>query len=381
MTPRPCGHDTDAGEPGCGVCDLGRRSPRVLALWANASARGEPLSTPGGQGTKGGPERPPALTPGYCPHRGGPTGRTVGCRTCQNRDNPLQLHVLSCDLHGECVTGDRAPASDKVKACRWCPDNPANRPPPPAAVPPEGRYQSPTRRHALMHVLPVADGSGTWERSVARLCQSRGEFASVTIAAATGAHPKLPLADADAVRRAAPWAEVLEVPNDPDRREVATWGPLWNALTPRLKPEDAVLYCHAKGVTHPPGSIVHRWASLCWSLVLGHPWLVDEQLRRHPVTGPFLKRGPSFGGKAGRFHYSGTFFWLRADDYLRRRCVVRPPERWWGVEAWPGVAYHPDDAGCLFLEGREGEMDLYRPEYWESTVLPEYEKWASRTAG
>lgn len=60
-----------------------------------------------------------------CPHLGDETGRTVGCRSCGGL---RELPVYRCGLHGLTVLGDRAPASDTVRACRWCPDNPVSRP-------------------------------------------------------------------------------------------------------------------------------------------------------------------------------------------------------------------------------------------------------------
>jgi hypothetical protein len=232
------------------------------------------------------------------------------------------------------------------------------------------------KRHALMHILPVS-GNGVWQRSVAQLAARRGLFdGRVVIAVATGSAKK-PLDSADRVRLAAPWADVIEVPNDPNRREVATWRPLWERLTPHLSPVDAVLYCHSKGATRnvDPGNSCHWWGSLMWSVCLDHWPLVERQLKTHPITGPFLKLGYGFGPGAGKFHYSGTFFWLKAGDFLTRRRHVAPPEQWWGVEAWPGVAYDPGEAACLFLSGKVPGLDLYSRSYWAGVVLPERAKW------
>ncbi|HEX4608506.1 MAG TPA: hypothetical protein VH092_09895, partial [Urbifossiella sp.] len=52
-----------------------------------------------------------------------------------------------------------------------------------------------------------------------------------------------------------------------------------------------------------------------------------------------------------------------------------PPAQWWGVEAWPGVAYDAGEAGCLFLKGKVPTLDLYSRAYWAGTVLPEYARW------
>ncbi|HEX4607412.1 MAG TPA: hypothetical protein VH092_04325, partial [Urbifossiella sp.] len=152
----------------------------------------------------------------------------------------------------------------------------------------DGRPRAAPRRHCLMHVLPVA-GNGVWQRGLAQLAARRGLFTGrVVLAVATGPAGR-PLDDPDAVRRAAPWADVITAANDPARREVATWGPLWDRLAPDLGPADAVLYCHTKGATRrvDPGNSCQWWGSFQWSLCLDHWPLAERQLRAYPITGPF----------------------------------------------------------------------------------------------
>lgn len=267
---------------------------------------------------------------------------------CLHPEKPLGQHVCPCMGCGP--------------NCRGYDDG---SPPPP-----------PPRRHCLMHLLPVA-GNGVWQRSLAQLNARRGLFdGRIVVAVATGS-AKLPLNSPHAVRDFAPWADVIEVRNDPGRREVATWGPLWERITPHLGATDVVFYCHTKGATRPvdAGNMCHRWASFMWSLCLDHWPLVETQLKSHPITGPFFKLGYGFGPGAGRWHYSGTFFWLRAADYLARRRQIAPPEAWWGVEAWPGLTYDAGEAGCIFHRGKVGQMDLYPPWYWSTILLPEYQQW------
>jgi hypothetical protein len=232
---------------------------------------------------------------------------------------------------------------------------------------------APPRRHCLMHCYPVA-GNGVWQRAVAQLAARRGLFdGRVVIAVATGAKLDPPAE----IARLAPWADVIPVPNDPGLREVATWGPLWDRLAPHLGAADAVLYCHSKGATRSvdPGNSCHWWGSLMWSLCLDRWPLVARLLADHPIAGPFMKVGYGFGFGFGRFHYSGTFFWVRAADFLSRRRQTTPPRQWWGVEAWPGLAYDVGEAGCLFHRGKVPGLDLYSPGYWSRVLLPEYATW------
>lgn len=231
------------------------------------------------------------------------------------------------------------------------------------------------RRHLLCHVYPRA-GNGVWRRAVDQVRRRLPLFTGKTVfAVVTGGSDLDP---APAVRAYLPaGALMVEVPNDPKLREVATWGPLWDAVTPYLGPADAVLYAHAKGVTRPvdPGNSCQWWASLLWPLVLDHWPLVERLLKTYPIVGPFKKVGHGFGPGFGDWHYSGTFYWMSVKDFLTRRRAVPVPRRWWGVEAWPGVAYPVAEAGCLFHEGRQPFPNLYSPRYWMTTVRPEYERW------
>lgn len=262
-----------------------------------------------------------------------------------------------------CTHPDR-PLGDAVCPCRGC--GPKCRGYSDGVDPPP-----PPRRHVLFHVMPVA-GNGVWQRAAAQLDARRGLFdGRAVVGVVTGAGLDPP----DAVRRLLPWADVVAVPNDRGLREVATWAPLWDRLGP-VGDADAVLYCHAKGVTRrvDPGNSCQWWASLLWSLALDHWPLVAAQLKSFPVAGPFKKVGYGFGAGHGRFHYSGTFFWVRGKG-LARRLAVPPPRMWWGVEAWPGLAFDVGEAGCLFLPGKVPALDVYDPHFWRRVVLPEYREW------
>lgn len=321
-----------------------------------------------GAGSTPAPTPVPTTDPYPCPGRGTDVLREEECKSCGGK---VRLKVYSCSVgHGECTIGRKAPGVGGC--CRTCPDRPRTPTPlhlatPSPGVPPTGR------RHALMHVHPVS-GNGVWQRAVAQLAARRELFdGKIAIAVTTGTALDPP----DAVARLAPWATVIPVKNNPPLREVATWAPLWDHLTPHLGPTDAVLYCHAKGVTRnvDPGNSCQWWGSLLWSLALDHWPVVAARLAEYPIAGSFLKVGAGFAGSASAFHYSGTFFWLRADDFLKTRRRVEPPRKWWGVEAWPGVAYSPSEAGCVFHAGAVPTLDLYSPGYWSTTLRPEYEAW------
>lgn len=297
------------------------------------------------------PATPTRLLP--CVHE----GQVIEHAVCGHPDR----HVRECDkFDSPCTRG-----ASRVRSCATCPDYSAG----------AGGYDPAFGvRHLLFHILPVG-GNGVWRRGVEQLA-ARWPLFTGRKAVAVGTGPGFdPPAE---VRRCLPAdAEVVEVANSPDRREVATWGPLWDALRPSVGPNDAVLYGHAKGVTRQvdPGNSCQWWASLLYALALDHWPATAALLRRFPVVGSLKKVGRGFAGVPSLWHYSGTFFWLRGADALRRVAVVPPPPRWWGVEAWPGVAYTAEEAGCLFLEGRVGNLDLYNPRKWATEYRPAYSRW------
>lgn len=112
--PKPCradGHG-DAPVPGCRLCELAATRADYAALW------GEPIP-PVVRSAQD--RRKIGASPPPCPALGAPTGLTVGCRSCSGL---VDMPLYSCSRHGLTVLGNRAPASDDVKACRWCPDRP-----------------------------------------------------------------------------------------------------------------------------------------------------------------------------------------------------------------------------------------------------------------
>lgn len=117
--PRPCSCDrvpakADEYVSGdhCALCTIWRLHPDSPAA---RSWRGESLQT--------GRTFPLSPVPFSCVHLGTDTGAQVGCRTCSGL---VSMPVMACAVFGGTVLGDRGPASDTIKACRWCDWNPQN---------------------------------------------------------------------------------------------------------------------------------------------------------------------------------------------------------------------------------------------------------------
>lgn len=331
----PCRH----AEPqaGCPVCRLAA-DPRYAPL----------LGRPA-----------PAQAPEPCGRLGAPTGRTVECPSCSGR---VRLKTFACGLHGECTLGKAAPG---VACCQGCPDRVVASSQ--LSVVSSGssqlttdNYPPVTARDCLYHVHPLGGEAGpVWRQRLGMVVRRAALFDGRRVVAVTSG----PGLETDAARRMAREGgfEVAVVANDPNLREAKT---LLEVL-PLLETTDpgrALFWGHAKGVTRPAdvGNSCHPWAIVCHEACLDYWPAVEAQLRRHPITGPFKKRGRCFTGSLSRWHYSGTFWWARSADLFGRRPWREVEAKWFGAESTVGIWYDPEEAGCLFHEGNSS-MDLYQP--------------------
>lgn len=329
-----------------------------LAARAGAPPMPLPLTMPRGTSL-------PVLAgnPLKCQHLGGPTGETKQCATCRGS---VSIKLFSCAVHGTCSLGKPVPG---VQTCDGCTDK---------VLVPAAPRATMDARHLLYHVYPRAKQPHVWRRGIDQLRMRWSLFTGRKVVAVVTGDGLSPAAD---VREYLPAdAEVVEVANDSRLREVATWGPLWSQFLAG-SPRGAVLYAHAKGVTRSddPGNSCHWWSSMLYSLCLDRWDAVAAQLKHYPITGAFKKVGRGFRGSRSAWHYSGSFFWARLDDFAGRPWQ-QIDRQWWGSEAWPGLAYRATEAGCIFHEGRVPSLDLYAPKYWDHVRL-QYAAWLSGQPG
>lgn len=273
-------------------------------------------------------------------------GNAVNCRG---------KHLFACDLHGECRINDPRAAHN----CQTCGDYSVDLPDDPA-------YR-PGLRHILYHVYPMR-GTGTWQRNIDQLVPRLPLFSGKRICAIAVDNKT---DDADAVKQhLGDSFEYLLFPNDPFKREVISWVPLWERV---IEEPGVTFYAHAKGVRHPtnPGVSVHFWTEMMYETLLDYWPTVEHSLRSHPLTGTFKKVGRWFARCPSRWHYSGSFFWAR-NDKLREKPWRNPPQEWWGTEAAPGTWFPQERAGVIFHENPK--LNIYNPQYCQG-VLKELRKW------
>lgn len=361
----PCNHTSP--EDSCAFCRLAARDPRYAALF------GKPQATK----TAALPANTVHRADGIrCVHFGADTGWTVECPSCPKpgaASRGVQLKTFGCAVHGQCTPTKAAPG---VQCCRTCPDFEA---PDPTTPEPDLSRHFPVR-DCLYHLYPLPTGGRIWRRCLSMLLARSHLFTGrKVISCMTAGHLEPP----SVVRAMAEphGFEVVAIANSTGLRESKTL----SELLPRFEtddPERALFVGHSKGVTRPdnPGVSCHPWSVLCHEICLDFWPLVERSLQSYAITGPFKKVGKGFQGSASAWHYSGSFFWARSRELFTDRPWRSVDRRWYGLESTPGVWFRPDEAGCLFWEGVQATLDLYRMDLMKEVLLS-YALWRAENEG
>ena len=232
-------------------------------------------------------------------------------------------------------------------------------------------------RHVAFHLWPVA-GYGAWQWNCDRLLAHANLFngrriVSIAIDSSTD--------DAETVKHYMRdfTDEFLVVGNHARLREVVTFVPMLEKLEAYQSPQDVTLYCHGKCVRHrlaadATGTTIFKWAEAMWETV--PQWeRVRPLLENHATVGSFRRQGTPQPNGWGPWHYSGTFYWFRNRDAFRRNWRY-VPQQFYGVEAWPGLMFRPEEAACVFADNVQ---DLYQWDYWNTQIQPQLEAWRQQT--
>jgi hypothetical protein len=171
--------------------------------------------------------------------------------------------------------------------------------------------------------------------------------------------------------------EFVELPNDPQLREVGSFLPLFSRVE-SADPAEATLYIQAKGVTRPADHTAHLWTEILYEVYCDYWGHVERLLRQFPIAGAFKKVGAGWASQqtASDWHYSGSWLWFRNRE-LFAKDWRRIDQFWSGIEPYPSLHFRPHEAGSLFMEGTIADMQLYPTgapntgwEYITRTVLP-----------
>lgn len=231
------------------------------------------------------------------------------------------------------------------------------------------------KTHLLYHVYPVR-GSDILRWNISQIVSRRAVFTGQkSVAVATGPETHVfseirPLFPED-------WL-VIEVKNDPMKRETAGWHELWPTVE-RLGGN--VFWGHAKGVTRERKDYhveAKNWTAAMYHTLLDFPLTVAQNLREFPITGSFKKIINGFDPESkSKWHYHGGMYWVR-EDLIPKWHDILP--KWFATESWPGdVILDPKDAGCVFYDGPPGSMNLYNRTFSHHILGEVLPQWAQNT--
>ena len=140
---------------------------------------------------------------------------------------------------------------------------------------------------------------------------------------------------------------------------------------------EITFYAHAKGVKYEPQfpRAVRQWADALYCTTLDNWLSVRRHLELFALTGSFKMPGRFKAHRLmGAWHYSGTFFWMRHARVFARECL-NIPQFYGAVEAWPGIYFKDDEAGCLFLD--KLRQLPYHEHFWASLANSALRRWRS----
>ena len=254
-------------------------------------------------------------------------------------------------------------------------------------TPPREGYHGPfSRRNLLFHLCPL-EKDQLWRRHAAQLWKYRPIFTGRRIVAIATGKGVLP---ADQVREAlGEGFETVEVPNDPQLREVASFPTLLKEIA-SLDPTEVTFYAHSKGnstADDPVGAL--RWTAMMYSQLLGR-WLAATALLEHfasvgtmkivwpeGIHGPYPTQQPSMASLyprlPGRWMFAGTFFWFRHSDvFSKPNWSEVLPDRY-AAEAWLSGLFEAEEGFSMFQPWPE---DYYpTPSPYDPRHYPEYLDW------
>lgn len=228
-------------------------------------------------------------------------------------------------------------------------------------------------RHLTFHLWPTVKHDA-WQWNLQQLAKRWRLFNGIKIIAiATDSSTVTNTAVIDySASLGIQWDHVIVQPNNARIREVATWVPMLQLLSPETaKPNEVVFACHSKGVRHETREDhIKAWAEVMYQSCLDYWPLAEELLKSKVAAGSFRKFG-GFKTKCQNFHYSGTFFWWRLAE-LGKRNWRKVEQTYWGTENWLSCHADPVECGVLF---HDKCVSLYEYSYWKEVVWPAWEIW------
>jgi hypothetical protein len=291
---------------------------------------------------------PPPPPPGLCVHLG-PRDSMQVCPPCSaEAARKVEIPVHACALHGRCTL--RVPVMG-MKVCQSCGDFSGRGP-----TPEVGRV-----RHLTYFVCPLGT---VWRWNIAQLRQRMWLFNGrrhIVCVQGPG------LAPLDHVQRElnTPDVDWFPLPNNPALKEYVGFPLLLRSLSEFRGVEDVTFYGHAKGVgSEAWGRGVRRWSDSMYSGLLDYWPAVQRLLASYCCVGLWRKLQGWYPASPSRWHYAGTFRWVRNADMYTRRWDEYMVD-WCCPEDHVGRVFQHHESACLYGDIGVRPCHLYGPEWWD----------------
>ena len=227
----------------------------------------------------------------------------------------------------------------------------------------------PTVRNLLYHIYPRKNSC--WRNNLLLLRERIGLFnGKRVIAIAYDQTTEYPVMVKDALSGAN--CEFVEVKNNPERREVETFLPLFSRVKDLTDPDQCTLYAQCKGTTRLNNPIVTLWHKALIETYLDYWPEIEKLLCKYPTCGSFKKTGSSWSYiSRSNWHYSGSWFWFRNRELFSKPDWKNIDQFWGGIEAYPSLHFNSSEAGVIFHESKILEVNLYHKQSWDRYILPQ----------
>lgn len=202
------------------------------------------------------------------------------------------------------------------------------------------------------HVCPMK-ANDIWRQNIAQLKRRMHVFTGRRVVAVVHGPG---LESIDRVRRELndERVEYLELPNDPELRETATFPPMLHQLV-SLDESEATFYAHTKGTsTDGDSRAVECWRNAMYHHLLDHIHVCRDLMLTHPCVGthktiwpPTMRPPFPTGLNVGDWMYCGAFFWFRHDAVFGHPQWDDVPMDRYGAEAWLSTLFDANEAATV----------------------------------
>jgi len=224
------------------------------------------------------------------------------------------------------------------------------------------------RLNLIYHVCPLRKNE-VWRRNVRQLRQRLRIFNGRKIVAVVLGDDMEPCSSVrDEFGHDGHDIELLQLPNDPELRETATFLQLLEEVV-SLDEAEATFYAHTKGNSTRDNALgAEYWRNAMYHHLLDHVNVCRDLLLRHPCVGthkivwPSTMRSP-FPNRlsVGNWMFAGTFFWFRHDAVFGHPNWHEVPHDRYGAEAWLSTLFEPDEAATVFQPWPASEYPMPSP--------------------